>query len=57
MRETERRYLKGVDAMLDRWEKETKAGTDNPGKVSDPKPGWDHKKYLKQLYSNPRNYR
>jgi hypothetical protein len=42
--------MKKLDAMLDRWEAETKAGKDNPGKVSDPKPGWDHLKYLSAIY-------
>ena len=45
-----------LDKMLDRWEKETKEGRDNPGKVSDPKPNWDHKKYLNRIYSNKKNY-
>lgn len=41
--------MAGVDKMLDRWEAETKAGKDNPGAISDPNPGWDHRKYLDYL--------
>lgn len=41
---------KKLDAMLDRWEKETREGRDNPGPVSDPKPDWDHREYLRKIY-------
>ena len=57
MQATEKQYWKSVDKMLDRWEKETQTGKDNPGRVSDPKPGWDHKAYLRKIYATPRNYK
>lgn len=50
MTRKEKARLAELDKMLDRWTAETKAGKDNPGPVSDPKPNWDHRAYLNSIY-------
>ena len=55
MSKAEKSRLAAIDKMLDRWEAEDTKHGKNIKPLSDPKPGWDHRKYLNAIYDGRLN--